>query len=50
MGLAAARSRMPSMAPNYPRVAKRSGPATSLHGEDTREENNGCLATLAHYH
>ena len=50
MELAAARSRMPSMASNHPRVAERSGPPTALHGEDTCEENNGRLATLAHYH
>jgi hypothetical protein len=50
MGLAAARSRIPSMASNYPRVAKRSGPATTLHREDTCEENDRRLAPLAHYH
>jgi hypothetical protein len=50
MGLAAARSRMPRMASNYPRVAKCSGPATALHGEDACEENDGRMATLAHYH
>ena len=50
MELAAARSRMPSMASNHSRVAERSGPPTTLHGEDTCEENNGRLATLAHYH
>jgi hypothetical protein len=50
MGLAAARSRMPSMASDYLRVATCSGPATTLHGEDTCEENNGRLAPLAHYH
>ena len=49
MELAAARSRMLSMASNHPRVAERSGPPTTLHREGTCEENNGRLATLAHY-
>ena len=53
MGLAAARSGMPSMASNYPRVAKRSGLATTLYGEDAREEDESddeCLAPLAHHY
>ena len=50
MGLAAARSRMSSMAPNYPRVGESSGLAATLHGEDTCEENDGRLAMLARYH